>query len=222
MTEILVLEDDPKLLELLGEYIVACDENYTPVLYSAIASAKKHIAQNNISMAIVDINLTDGIGFEFIKALRKDDISHGSNLTPIITITGIRESEIEVKSFETGSTIFHQKPINLKLLAAQIKSLCLNNGKILFKRSSLRIEMNRVECQLTQQEFNILSTLYRYYPRLVRREIVANKCNPRANSLTALDTAISRLRRKLDNAGIPIAIDTLYSIGYKISFLKDA
>ena len=110
MKEILIVEDDSHLGRGLGLALrsadVSCD------ICSSIGAAGEQRAKKNYALIILDINLPDGNGMDFLREIKTD-----SN-TPVILLTA-NDTEMDiVAGLEGGADDYITKPFSLAVLRA--------------------------------------------------------------------------------------------------------
>lgn len=175
-------------------------------------------------LIILDINLPDGNGFEYLKKLReKYD-------TPVLILTANDTEMDEVTGLSLGANDYVTKPFSLMVLRLRVKNLLsINNTEanenpgsfyqkkdlyfdydnLIFKKHGMEIELSKTEIRLlkffTENEGITLSRdkLIEYVWQ--SQQFVDEN---------ALTVSVKRLRDKIENHGEKI-IHTVYGIGYK-------
>lgn len=118
MTKLLVIEDEPIVLEILShalssagyELIAASDGN------EGLAQAIKC----KPDLVITDMSLPKMTGWELIKQIRSDpDIGQ----IPVIALTAHATTEDRVAAYEAGVSAYESKPLDIKKLLARIDEL---------------------------------------------------------------------------------------------------
>ena len=108
---ILVVEDDPGLLELL-------EGAFTDVPYKAcgarlLIEAQRLVAELRFDLIIVDMNLPDGTGIDFITWLRSLSVAQGRH-TPCVAITGHQSFGVAAVAAGFRRTLI--KPVDVRAL----------------------------------------------------------------------------------------------------------
>ncbi len=121
---LLIIEDNTDLLHYLagkfsGKYHVILSENGTKGLQMAI--------EKNPDIIITDIMMPEIDGITLCKKLKSD--LHTSHI-PIIVLTAKTTEESNIESLEAGADVYIQKPFNLDVLKAQVKTLLESREKI--------------------------------------------------------------------------------------------
>ena len=114
MKTILIIEDDNALSEGLTRALSS--ENISAQSCNCIKNARNLLSQNVYSLILLDINLPDGNGFDFLKEIKsKYD-------TPVIFLTANdMESDI-VAGLEFGADDYITKPFSLAILRARVSA----------------------------------------------------------------------------------------------------
>jgi DNA-binding response OmpR family regulator len=115
-THLLVIEDDPNLGYLLREYLQM--NAFKVTLVTTVAEALKAVEHNYYDLAVLDVMLPDGNGFDLAKAMQ----THHPAL-PFLFLTA-RSLKVDVlKGFALGAVDYLKKPIDEEELVVRIKSL---------------------------------------------------------------------------------------------------
>ncbi len=178
----------------------------------------ENIDIENFDLIILDINLPDGSGFEYLNWLREfSDI-------PVIMLTVKSEDEYVLQGFSQGADEYIVKPFSLPVLKARIYNIFkrkdARNNEIIYNALSLNLtsmtaELNNENLELSRQEFAALHILLENKNMNVVREKLIDLVwgydlyEINDNTLTV---TIKRLRQKLKNYGK--YIKTIRGIGY--------
>ncbi|MFA4835132.1 MAG: response regulator transcription factor [Dehalococcoidia bacterium] len=177
-------------------------------------------------IVILDIGLPDMSGFEVLRQIR-----HFSDM-PVIILTGEAVTELEeLKGFESGADDYIVKPFRPIELLGRVKNALShirtsNNqadasplilGNLVIDPRSRQVLVNRKPLALTPTEYNLLSYLARNAGKaLTREDILSVVWGGEYEATSALKMAVSRLRRKLVEAGISLEVITaVKGMGYK-------
>ncbi len=220
LPKILIVEDDDNLSYFLRKVLKRNGYNADKV-----SNGKEGISKLTLysyDLLIVDIGLPEMNGFELLKELR----TFNPNI-PAIVITDRISKNNEVESFEVGANIFHKKPIDFEVFLAQVKSLLKNKIRLdTFQIGDLTIDFNLKNVKknnklinLTFNEFKLILLLAGTKGRVFsREEILTQILNTKRDSTsTAVDTLISRLRKKLGDFKDEPSIETIYKLGYRLN-----
>ena len=110
---ILVLEDDPLQLRILVDHLRSQDFEVTTA--TTLAEARKLLAARPPRLAIVDVHLPDGSGFDLCEQI--DDDPHLAGL-PVIVLSSLRQSDAVRQTRAAGGRYFISKPYDPNVLLA--------------------------------------------------------------------------------------------------------
>lgn len=180
--------------------------------------AAEEIDLKDFNLIILDVNLPDGSGFDYLKWLRE------FSSIPVIMLTVKNADEYVLKGFENGVDEYIAKPFSLPVLKAKIDNLFrrkdMSNNKIVFNELSLNLtlmtaKLNNENLELSRQEFAVLNILLENKNINVVRERIIDSVwgydlyEVNDNTLTV---TIKRLRQKLKDYGK--YIKTIRGVGY--------
>lgn len=116
MNNILIIEDDSSLAAGLARALSS--EETAAESCNSLRSAREKLKENDCSLILLDVNLPDGNGFDFLKELKENyDI-------PVIMLTANDlESDI-VTGLEQGADDYITKPFSLAILRARVNAGC--------------------------------------------------------------------------------------------------
>jgi DNA-binding response OmpR family regulator len=118
--KILVVDDDADLLALVG--FALTQAGYAVVKAASVKSARQQFSAESPDLAILDINLPDGNGFEVCEAIREE------SRIPVMMLTARGEEEDLVKALEIGADDYLTKPFSPRTLLARVKALLRRAG----------------------------------------------------------------------------------------------
>jgi len=119
--KILLLEDDMILSEIIEEFLT--ELNYEVSLAYSGTEAEDLAYSTNFDLLLLDVNVPNGNGFEFLGELREV-----GNKTPAIFITSLDDPQDMQIGFDKGCDDYIKKPFELKELEIRI-----NNIKRIYK-----------------------------------------------------------------------------------------
>jgi DNA-binding response OmpR family regulator len=233
--KILIVEDEKHLAEGL-RFNLEFEEFEVEVAEDG-EKALEMLAEDDFDAVVLDVMLPKVDGFTVAKTMRDAE-----NFTPILMLTALGKPEDVLKGFESGTDDYLQKPFELNIFLARLKSLLRrqkwsnNNGKSdspiendIFKINGKTIDFNNLELktdsetiQLTLMEAKLLRHLIENAGRAVsRKEILEEVWDLHEETDTrAIDNFIVRLRRYLEeNPAKPQILQTVRGVGYK--FVKE-
>ncbi|EQK43212.1 transcriptional regulatory family protein [[Clostridium] bifermentans ATCC 638] len=223
MEKILLVEDDEALA--MGTEYSLLAEGFEVKVVGSVEDAKSEIENNDYDLAILDINLPDGTGYEACKFIRKTkDMS-------IIFLTALDEEVNIVLGLDIGADDYITKPFRIRELISRIKAVLrrsnkynfgkryLKSGDIIVDTFSIDIKKNRQEILLTTQEYKLLLSFMKKPNQFLSRddllESVFKKDYYYVDDNT-ISVYIKRLRDKIeDNSKEPKYIVNKRGMGYK-------
>jgi DNA-binding response OmpR family regulator len=176
----------------------------------------------SFALVVLDLMLPGAHGFDVLKALRSE-----RHQVPVIVLSARQDTADKVRALELGADDYLTKPfwpeeliarVHARLrrpaLSADTNALTLGPLRIDFVER--RVDVDGAAVDLTRVEFDLLAALGRRPGAPVSRAwLVEQVLDPaREGDERTLDVHMSRLRRKLGDAGRRIA--TVWGIGYRL------
>ncbi|HEX9207418.1 MAG TPA: response regulator transcription factor [Steroidobacteraceae bacterium] len=118
--KILVVDDDPDLLSLVG--FALAQAGLAVIKATDVSSATRAFAQEAPDLAILDINLPDGTGFEICESIRRQ------SRIPVMMLTARGEEEDLVRALDLGADDYLTKPFSPRTLLARVRALLRRAG----------------------------------------------------------------------------------------------
>lgn len=217
MPHISIIEDDRGLND--GIVLALKQDSYTFSQYYRLKDAED-ISRSDL--LILDINLPDGNGFDYLQQLRRtSDI-------PIIVLTANDLETDEVRGLELGADDYITKPFSLMVLRTRIHKALEKAGKkdsTIYRRNGFFFDFEKMYCckngeelQLSKTEQKLLSTLVRNRNITMTRDALVDRLWTDGGEYVdenALSVVIKRLRDKLEqDSSKPRYIQTVYGKGY--------
>ncbi|MCB5061126.1 response regulator transcription factor [Streptococcus mutans] len=220
--KILILDDNPEILEMVQESLnIAGFNNLTSV--QSKKEALEQLGKRSFDLAILDIMLPDGSGFEVLREIRK------TSTMPVLFLSAVSDIEKQYQGFELGADDYIVKPFRPKELELRILSilkraypekddtLILPICQVNF--SQALITKGELEIQLTAKEYSILKVLYNNQNRIVTFDQLLEKVwglqyQGYENTMMA---HIRKIRQKIEaNPSKPECLLTVKGLGYKL------
>jgi two-component system response regulator PilR (NtrC family) len=123
MNRVLVIDDEPDILELLS--ITIKRMGMTCVTADTIANAKLELEKGEFQLCLTDMRLPDGCGLDFV-AFLSQNFSH----LPVVMITAYGSMDMAIQAMKQGAFDFLSKPVDLEKLRSIIKNALLLNKTI--------------------------------------------------------------------------------------------
>ena len=169
-------------------------------------------------LIILDINLPDGSGFDFLKELRR------TSDVPVIILTANDLETDEVAGLELGADDYITKPFSLMVLRARIDKALRKSppsAGFFYSDETYRFDFDQMEffqnnapVELSKTEQKLLKLLVQNQNRTLTREFLVDRIWTDGADYVdenALSVTVRRLRKKLGDAA---PIQTVYGIGY--------
>ena len=217
--KILLVEDNKSIIKGL-EYAFAQNGYSCEYCLSLDEAVRK--APFNYDVAVLDIMLPDGNGFDLFKKIRRY-----SDL-PVIFLTAVDDEDSVVNGLELGADDYITKPFSTRELIALIKRVANKNSKkniITVSGVTLDLDKSAVfengkQLELTALEYKLLSLLMQNAGKVVTRELIFEKIWDVSGNFVndnTLTVYIKRIRKKLD-ADI---IKTVKGMGYQVAEVSE-
>ncbi|WP_217575312.1 response regulator transcription factor [Mesorhizobium sp. GbtcB19] len=221
---ILLIEDEPEMASVLKTALERQD--FVVDRTSTLADAEIMAKIGTHDAIVLDRRLPDGEGLDLIPRLRAMNVD-----TPVIALTAMAGIEDRVGGLNAGADDYMAKPFATEELVARLRALHRRQ----FTLRADRIEVGRLTydfrdrealvdgkaLDLPRRERLVLETLIRRPGRAVMRRALEDAVYALDDEIgsNALDAHISRLRRKLEDAGTGIEIRAIRNIGYLLRAL---
>lgn len=213
--KILLVEDNKSIIKGL-EYAFA--QNGYDCEYCVSFNEAMQKAPFNYDIAVLDITLPDGNGFDLFGKIRKY-----SDL-PVIFLTAVDDEDSVVNGLELGADDYITKPFSTRELIARIKRVANKNSKKnIITVSGVTLDLDKTavfengkQLELTALEYKLLSLLMQNVGKVVTRELIFEKIWDVSGNFVndnTLTVYIKRIRKKLD-ADI---IKTVKGMGYQVA-----
>ncbi len=216
---ILIVEDDPALGQ--GIRIALQSERLAITVVRTLADARIALAGGEYALMLLDINLPDGSGLDFLLGLRQ------SSRMPVILITANDMETDIVVGLESGADDYITKPFSLAVLRArvhtQLRKIAVREtriviGAFVFDFERMEYRKDGVELILSKTEQKLLRLLVENRGRVLSRaDLVDRIWTDGAEYVdeNALSVTVKRLRDKLEECpSKPQYLKTVYGIGY--------
>ncbi len=182
-----------------------------------------HIAlkEPGVRAVLLDRRLPDGDGLSLLPVLRAM-----ADPPPVIVLTALGQTMERVEGLDAGADDYLVKPFELDELLARLRAVArrragaavepLTLGALSFDTVHREAQVSGNPLQLPRREIALLDVLLRRAGRVVLRETIEAALfgfddAPASNTL---DSHVSRLRRRLSEAGAGVAIHALRGVGY--------
>lgn len=219
---ILLVDDEHALLDLVMS-ILQNDGYQNITTAKSVSEAITLVKELQPELAILDVMLPDGNGFDLMERLKQ------TADYPVLFLTARGEEEDKFRGFGLGADDYVVKPFLPKELLFRVTAIlrrtykeektlvALKDSEIDFSRAE--VIKDGVHIPLTAKEHDLLSALYRNAGRIVTIDALCEAAwgdNPFGyeNSLMA---HIRRIREKIEaNPSQPVSLVTVKGLGYKL------
>ncbi len=215
--KLLLVEDSPMIIRGL-QYTLE-QAGYEVVVCMSKHMADDRLARMNFDVAVLDVNLPDGSGFDLCRQLKEEtDI-------PVIFLTARDEENDVVQGFDLGADDYILKPFRNRELISRIEAVLRRSGKtrkrLVAGDVEIDVEKDRVlvkgsEVEFTQLEYKILYMLMQNAGQTLTREQILDRIWDVAGNFVednTLTVYIKRIRQKLGESDV---IRTVKGIGYRV------
>ena len=226
---LLIVDDDRDIRDLLAKFL---EQNGFRVTAARDGrDARRAWANGHYQLVVLDLMLPGESGLDIARWLR------GQSDVPIVMLTAMAEDTDRIIGLELGADDYLPKPFNPRELLARIRAVLRRSGDREvrsadsgpdFKFSGWTLETARrrlvgpdgVEVPLTGGEFDLLRAMAERANRVLTRDMLLDLLRGRQAGPydRAIDVAVSRLRRKLEDDGRkPGLIKTVRGGGYVLA-----
>jgi len=226
-TKLLIVDDDPRLRELLQRYlgeqgfqVSACEDG---------VAMQRHLAEAAVDLIILDLMLPGDDGLTLARRIRaRQD-------TPIIMLSARGEDVDRIVGLEVGADDYLPKPFNPRELLARIRAVLrrrqpgegaevmqspsklLEFGEFQLNLSTLTLTRDGNRIPLTSGELALLEVFVEHPNQILSRDRLVEllKGYDRSPFDRSIDVRITRLRRKIEtDPKVPEFIRTVWGKGY--------
>jgi two-component system response regulator BaeR len=218
---ILIVEDEPRLAAVLGDYLGNAGYTHHWVADGMLAMPAFH--DQRPDLILLDLMLPGRDGMDICRELRRH------STVPVIMLTARVEEIDRLLGLEIGADDYVCKPFSPREVIARVGAVLRRyrlgpdaapTGAVLtLDVETYRASLNGRLLDLTPGEFRLLAVLYGSQGRVYSREQLLNRIydDQRAVTDRAVDSHIKNLRRKLVEAGGEDDwIKSIYGVGYRM------
>ena len=220
----LIIDDEKELADNTCEYFNMFDVK-TKAVYSS-AEANEFLSGNEPSLVLLDINLSDGSGFDLCKKIRQT-----MNI-PILFVSARNTDDDKIIALNIGGDDYIEKPYSLGVLLAKVKVVLkrfavsatdvsdktdFDDGYLKTDSSNKAVFVNGVEKKITSIEWKLLKYLIENKNRLVTKNEIFDKVwNDKFTTDGTLNVHIRKIREAIEkDPQDPKYIVTVWKEGYK-------
>ena len=220
---ILIVEDDATLASGIARILEG--EGHAVDVMNAGERALLATRQEQFDVIILDVGLPDIDGFEVLRRLRGAD-----DATPVLVLTARDALGDRVRGLDLGADDYLAKPFAMPELTARVRALVrrsqarigpkIVHGPLVLDTLARRAQLGGVPLELAAREWSVLEVLLARVEKIVSKEAIIQAVANWGEELTlnAIEVYVSRLRAKLEPAGIRIR--TVRGFGYMLEEFK--
>ena len=187
----------------------------------SVDEASAALSTAGYDLVLVDLGLPDGDGLDLVRAIRRK-----GDTVPILILTARDALGDRVTGLDAGADDYLVKPFANAELAARCRALLrrpghrlapiLAAGDLSFDTATRQASFRGAPIDLSKREAGVLEALMRRSGSVVAKEALEETLYAFNEPVTpnALEAAVSRLRKRLDEAGASDLLHTVRGLGY--------
>ncbi|MDO9042523.1 MAG: response regulator [Desulfocapsaceae bacterium] len=224
MQMILIVEDEPKLAELLRDYLRQAGFKTFWIADGAVVVP--WVREHAPALILLDLMLPGRDGLEICRDIRT------CSAVPIIMITARIEEIDRIEGLESGSDDYICKPFSPREVVARVRAVLrrtegapLQIAGLMLDQARYLATLNGHDLGLTVVEFKLLQFLSSKTGQVCTRQQLMDSIYPdeRVVADRTIDSHIKKLRRKIASGNADQEfIHSVYGMGYKLELLEDA
>jgi len=221
MTKILVIDDEPTIVNLVQAYLKP--EGYEVFTAADGPSGLKAVRAFKPDLVVLDVMLPGMDGLELLSRLRRESQVY------VILLTARTEETDKIVGLSVGADDYVTKPFSPRELVARVKAALRRiqtgsgsgeaGGVLAFRHTRIDIDARQVTVddqpiELTASEFDLLRALAENRGRVLSREQLLEKVwgGEYFGEMRVVDVHLGHVRQKLSN---PDLIATVRGVGYR-------
>jgi len=221
---ILIVEDDSALAQGVARILQA--DGYAVDVLALGAQALPAATQESFDLVILDVGLPDIDGFEVLRQLRE-----AGQRMPVLVLTAHDAVDDRVRGLDLGADDYMTKPFAAPELAARVRALVrraqaragpkIEHGPLVLDTVARRAYLEGRPLELAGREWAVLEVLLARSEQIVSKESIIQAVASWGEELSpnAIEVYVSRLRAKLEPAGVRIR--TVRGFGYMLEEYKE-
>ena len=217
MPTVLIVDDDPAILEILRTYLSA--EGHTVLEARTGPDARDLLARADV--AVIDWMLPGLSGVQLARDARRAGLT-----VPLLMLTGRGEEEDKLRGLDGGVDDYVVKHFSPREVTARVRALLRRAGvQTAFRVGELHVDLRAREVrlagarvELSKLEFDLLTTMAQHAGMAWSRERLLERVwgSDFPGTERVVDVHITSLRRKLrDTLDTPRFIETVRGVGYR-------
>ncbi|MEO1968934.1 MAG: response regulator [Sphingomonadaceae bacterium] len=217
---ILLIEDSPELAQALSgalrDFGVSCD------IAGCAQDAGLMLGQSDYAMVVLDLGLPDEDGLALLRTWRASSI-----MIPVIVLTARTDVDTRITVLRSGADDYLAKPFEVEELHARMEAVMrriwgsaseVRFGELSFDASAQQFSASGKPLRLSRREAEVFEPLLRRGGKVVPRRTLETQLFGIEDDFgsNAIEVYVHRLRRKLEDAGAKVRIETVHGIGYAL------
>lgn len=217
---VLLVEDNVRMAELITEGLAR--RGFGVEYAGDLNTARDVMAVIKPDAIILDLGLPDGDGLTWLGELNE-------TRPPVLVLTARGALAERVAGLDAGADDYLAKPAEIEEIAARLRALLrrpgrrdpvvLEVGPLRFEPASLEARVDETPLRLGRRETELLELLMRRSGSVVSREAIESVLYGAGEAVTpnAVEAVVSRLRRRLTEAGADKMLHAVRGVGYYLS-----
>jgi len=223
MPRILIVDDEPKIVRLVHDYLEAA--GFSVTIARSGDEALMRARTDLPDLVVLDLGLPGLDGLDVTRALRRNgDL-------PIIMLTARDDESDKLVGLELGADDYVTKPFSPRELVARVRAVLrrragsgeaevLRAGELTLDLPRMRVTRGDEPVELTATEFGLLAAMARQSGRVFTRSQLLDAIHGVAfeSYERAIDAHVKNIRRKLEpDPRSPRFLLTVYGVGYRLA-----
>jgi len=221
MYKLLVVDDEPKIREVIREY--AEFNGYEVTEAEDGMSAVGLCKLNKYDLVILDIMMPKVDGITVLKTIREN-----GNSIPVIILTAKSQLDDKIIGLDSGADDYLTKPFEVKELLARLRAITrrkdnvtdnvLTFGNITLNRTTFELSSKKESFKLTNKEFQMLEMLMSTPSNIISADTFMDKIwgYDTDSDISVVWVYISYLRKKLAKMEADVEIKVTRNVGYSL------
>ncbi|MGF9566577.1 response regulator transcription factor [Neorhizobium sp. BT27B] len=217
--KILLVEDDPEMTDALRTALSR--HNFVLAAVADLAMAREAIAIERYDVVLIDRQLPDGDGSTLLAEIR-----HTVNPPRSIIISAMGSTKDRIAGLNGGADDYLPKPFEVDELVARLNAVArrtsetkadvIKTGNVRYHQVTRDLYVDGIRQELARRELLIIESLLKNLGRTVLRSSLEESVYTFDDEIqsNSLEANMSRLRRKLADAGADIVIRNIRGVGY--------
>ncbi|WP_139488594.1 response regulator transcription factor [Brevibacillus dissolubilis] len=220
---ILIVDDEPKILEILSSYLKA--DGFHVMTAGNGREALQLIQSYPFGLIVLDLMLPDISGEDICREVRK------ASRVPILMLTAKSGEDERIHGLSIGADDYLVKPFSPRELVARVRAILrrtgdyetlsddIQIGDLIISLHDKKVTRQGEWIDLTPNEYRLLITLARYPGRIWSREELISEVLgiDFGGSDRTIDSHIKNLRQKIEeDSKNPVYVKTVYGLGYRL------